>query len=98
MDTILWELEEETDICLDSIEPVTDIAYAPLKTPPHVFVGIWDGQESELRLGEGQALRSFPIEKLFSTVSLSRETSPAPLRELHRNETARRRRSGGTRA
>ncbi|MGW0707176.1 hypothetical protein ACWD4G_14660 [Streptomyces sp. NPDC002643] len=41
----------------DPIEEVTVAAYEPGKAPPHVFLGSWDGEESELVVGEGQELR-----------------------------------------
>ncbi|WP_226967076.1 NUDIX domain-containing protein [Streptomyces phaeolivaceus] len=57
MDTILREIKEETGIVPDTIEEVTVAAYEPGRTPPHVFLGSWEGVESELVVGEGQELR-----------------------------------------
>ncbi|GAA2299783.1 hypothetical protein [Streptomyces violaceusniger] len=45
----------------DSIEEAVVTPYDPLKTPPHVFLGAWEGEENELVLGEGQALRLVPL-------------------------------------
>lgn len=64
MDTILREIKEETGITPDTIEEATVAPYTPLKTSPHVFLGTWDGEESELVLGEGQALRLIPLTQL----------------------------------
>ncbi|MFF3372040.1 NUDIX domain-containing protein [Streptomyces sp. NPDC002680] len=62
--TILRELLEETGIVPKVIEEVTVTAYETGRTPPHVFVVVWDGVENELILGEGQALRLFPLDAL----------------------------------
>jgi 8-oxo-dGTP pyrophosphatase MutT (NUDIX family) len=64
IDTILREIKEETGIVPDTIEEAAVTPYDPLKTPPHVFLGTWDGEESELVLGEGQALRLVPLARL----------------------------------
>lgn len=64
LDTILRELKEETGITPDTIEEATVTPYEPLKTPPYVFLGTWDGEESVLVLGEGQALRLVPLDRL----------------------------------
>ncbi|MEU9735198.1 NUDIX domain-containing protein [Streptomyces sp. NPDC048002] len=63
-ETILRELREETHIVPDVIEEVVVTAYEKGKTPPHVFVTLWDGAEHELVLGEGQDLRLFPLNAL----------------------------------
>ncbi|MEU6230850.1 NUDIX domain-containing protein [Streptomyces sp. NPDC047042] len=60
-ETILRELREETGIIPDAIEEVAITAYERGKTPPHVFVTVWDGTLNELVLGEGQELRLFPL-------------------------------------
>lgn len=64
IDTILREIKEETGIVPDTIEEAVVAPYDPLKAPPHVFLGTWDGEESELVLGEGQALRLVPLDRL----------------------------------
>ncbi|MFI0821487.1 NUDIX domain-containing protein [Streptomyces sp. NPDC021098] len=64
IDTILREIKEETGIVPDTIEEAAVTPYDPLKTPPHVFLGTWDGEEGELVLGEGQALRLVPLDRL----------------------------------
>jgi 8-oxo-dGTP diphosphatase len=64
MDTVLREIKEEAGITPDMIEEATVAEYEPLKNPPHVFLGTWDGKESDLTLGEGQALRLFPVDRL----------------------------------
>ncbi|WP_019070642.1 NUDIX domain-containing protein [Streptomyces hokutonensis] len=63
-ETILRELREETRIVPDVIEEVAVTAYEKDKTPPHVFVTLWEGAENELVLGEGQDLRLFPLNAL----------------------------------
>ncbi|MEV0477402.1 NUDIX domain-containing protein [Streptomyces prunicolor] len=63
-ETILRELREETGIVAVAIEEVAVTAYEEGKTPPHVFVTLWDGTEDELVLGEGQELRLFPLDAL----------------------------------
>ncbi|MEU9456686.1 NUDIX domain-containing protein [Streptomyces sp. NPDC048277] len=63
-ETILRELREETGLFPEAIEEVAVTAYATGKTPPHVFVTIWDGAAHELVLGEGQDLRLFPLSAL----------------------------------
>ncbi|MFJ6898203.1 NUDIX domain-containing protein [Streptomyces hokutonensis] len=63
-ETILRELREETGIVAVVIEEVAVTAYEAGKTPPHVFVMVWDGNEDELVLGEGQELRLFPLDAL----------------------------------
>ncbi|WP_234357182.1 NUDIX domain-containing protein [Streptomyces sp. NBRC 110028] len=64
INTILRELKEETGITPDTIEEATVAPYDALKTPPHVFLGTWDGEERELVLGEGQELRLVPLAHL----------------------------------
>ncbi|MGQ4475712.1 NUDIX domain-containing protein [Streptomyces sp. SAS_276] len=63
-ETILRELREETGMVAVAIKEVTVTAYEEGKTTPHVFVMIWDGTENDLILGEGQALRLFPLDAL----------------------------------
>ncbi|MFR9723261.1 NUDIX domain-containing protein [Streptomyces sp. MS19] len=59
------ELKEETGISLDSLQQVTVTDYDPAPAnPPHVFLGIWNGHESDLVLGEGQALAFVPVDAL----------------------------------
>ncbi|MEV7886944.1 NUDIX domain-containing protein [Streptomyces sp. NPDC088357] len=64
LETILRELLEETGIVPEAIEEVRVTTYEKGKTPPHLFAVSWDGTESELVLGEGQALRLFPLDAL----------------------------------
>ncbi|QXE39409.1 NUDIX domain-containing protein [Streptomyces sp. GMY02] len=64
MDTVLREIEEEAGITPDTIEEAAVVPHGSEKNPPHVFYGTWDGRESDLVLGEGQALRLFPLDKL----------------------------------
>ncbi|MER6952538.1 NUDIX domain-containing protein [Streptomyces sp. NPDC000618] len=64
LETVLRKLLEETGIVPTVIEEVAVTAYEEGKTPPHVFAAVWDGTESELVLGEGQALRLFPLDAL----------------------------------
>lgn len=64
LETILRELLEETGIVPDAITEAAVTAYERGKTPPHVFVAVWDGTENELVLGEGQELRLFPLDAL----------------------------------
>ncbi|MEU0844184.1 NUDIX domain-containing protein [Streptomyces sp. NPDC005962] len=64
IDTILREIKEEAGITPDTIGEAEVTPYDPLKAPPHVFLGTWDGEESELVLGEGQALRLAPLAEL----------------------------------
>ncbi|MFJ9901170.1 NUDIX domain-containing protein [Streptomyces sp. NPDC091280] len=62
--TILRELREETGIVPEAIDEVAVTAYEKDKTPPHVFITLWNGAENELVLGEGQELRLFPLSTL----------------------------------
>ncbi|EPH46468.1 putative 8-oxo-dGTP diphosphatase [Streptomyces aurantiacus JA 4570] len=64
MDTVLREIKEETGVVPDEIAEVPVTPYEPAKNPPHVFLGSWDGAEQDLVLGEGQALRLFPMSQL----------------------------------
>ncbi|WP_217556391.1 NUDIX domain-containing protein [Streptomyces sp. GbtcB6] len=64
METVLRELFEETGIVPEAIEEVTVTPYQEGRTPPHVFAVVWDGSDSEFVLGEGQALRLFPVDAL----------------------------------
>lgn len=64
MDTVLREIKEEAGITPDTIAEATVAAYEPLKNPPLVFLGTWEGDESDLILEEGQALRLFPLGQL----------------------------------
>ncbi|MEV1012051.1 NUDIX domain-containing protein [Streptomyces sp. NPDC049881] len=64
LQTIRREIEEETGIVPDTLHEAVVTPYDPRKRPPHVFVGTWSGQESELVLGEGQELRLHPLDAL----------------------------------
>ncbi|WP_217550102.1 NUDIX domain-containing protein [Streptomyces sp. GbtcB6] len=63
-ETVLRELLGETGIVPETIEEVPVTAYEKGKTPPHLFAVSWDGTESDLVLGEGQALSLFPLDTL----------------------------------
>ncbi|MFD8915645.1 NUDIX domain-containing protein [Streptomyces sp. NPDC059575] len=56
-DGVLREIHEEAGIVPERIEEVRVEPFAEGATPPYVFLGFWDGDESRLVLGEGQALR-----------------------------------------
>ncbi|MFC5723814.1 NUDIX domain-containing protein [Streptomyces gamaensis] len=64
LQTILRELTEETGISPEAIHEFAVSAYEPPKTPPHVFIATWTGDERGLIVGEGQALRFFPLDRL----------------------------------
>ncbi|MGW4447470.1 NUDIX domain-containing protein [Streptomyces sp. NPDC004682] len=63
-DGVLREIREEAGIVPDRIEEVGVEPLEAGKTPPHVFLGSWDGDERRLVLGEGQALRLVPLGEL----------------------------------
>lgn len=64
METVLREIMEETGIVPERIAEVPVTSYDPARNPPHVFLGAWEGAEEDLVLGEGQALRLCPLERL----------------------------------
>ncbi|MCX5376135.1 NUDIX domain-containing protein [Streptomyces sp. NBC_00091] len=64
MEAVLREIHEEAGIAPAAIVEVAVTPHDPAKTPPHVFLGTWGGSEGDLILGEGQALKLFPLDAL----------------------------------
>ncbi|MCJ0870221.1 NUDIX domain-containing protein [Streptomyces sp. AP-93] len=64
MEAVLREIHEEAGITPADIAEVTVTPHDPAKAPPRVFLGTWSGSEGDLVLGEGQALKLFPLDGL----------------------------------
>ncbi|MEW2132696.1 NUDIX domain-containing protein [Streptomyces sp. NPDC005435] len=64
LDGVLREIREEAGIVPERIEEVRVEPWEAGKRPPHVFLGSWDGDESRLVPGEGQAVRLVPLGEL----------------------------------